>query len=109
MVWLKCTPGLQTTIKESIVQSFCDPSSPLQIVIATIAFGMGLDSPCVRIAIHWGPSDTVEVYVQESGHSGSDGKPACALLYARKDQQRTRKTMQDYYKYLQMSSCATFL
>lgn len=60
---------------------------------------MGLDSPCVRIVMHWGPSETVEDYVQESGRSGRDGKPACALLlHARKDQQHTRKSMQNYYK-----------
>ena len=45
-MYSRCT---ETTIKESIMQSFCDPSSPLRIVIATIAFGMGLDSPCVHI------------------------------------------------------------
>ena len=59
-MYSRCT---ETTIKESIVQSFCNPSSPLRIVIATIAFGMGLDSPCVRIVMHWGPSETVEDYV----------------------------------------------
>ena len=34
---------------------------------------MGLDAPDVHLIIHWGPSDTIQVYVHESGHCGRDG------------------------------------
>ena len=95
-MYSRCT---ENGVKDSIVQSFCNPSSPLRVIIATIAFGMGLDSPCVRAVIHWGPSEMIEDYVQESGRGGRDGKNACAiLLYTRGDQQRTSKSMQEYYK-----------
>lgn len=85
-------------MKESIISSFCSQSSPLRVVIATIA-GMGLDSPFVRQVIHWGPSDTVEDYVQETGRCGRDGQLACALLFfAKADQQYTKKSMLKYCK-----------
>lgn len=95
-MYTKCT---ETSVKESIVSSFCSQSSPLRVVIATIAFGMGLDSPFVRQVIHWGPSDTVEDYVQETGRCGRDGQLACALLFfAKADQQYTKKSMLEYCK-----------
>ena len=68
-------------VKESILNAFLDPDSHLRVVIATIAFGMGLDCPNVRTIIHWGPSEDIEQYVQETGQAGRDGQPAKALLY----------------------------
>jgi len=95
-MYTKCT---ETNVKESIISPFCLQSSPLRIVIATIAFGMGLDSPFVRQVIHWGPSDTIEDYVQEMGHCGCDGKLACALLlFAKANQQYTKKGRIEYCK-----------
>ncbi len=61
--------------------SFSDPSSHLRIIIATIAFGMSIDCPSVRRVIHWGPSDDIEQYLQESGHAGRDQLSAYAILY----------------------------
>ena len=77
-MFCKCT---ELSMKESIVASFCDPASPLRIVVATIAFGMGLDSPCIRQVIHWGPSSQLENYVQETGRSGRDCELSLAVLY----------------------------
>ena len=57
----------------------------LRVVIATIAFGMGLDCPNVRRIIHWGPSNDVEAYIQETGRAGRDGESAEALLYTISD------------------------
>lgn len=57
--------------------------------MATIAFGMGLDSQCVRQVIHWGPSSQLEDYVQETGRGGRDGGLSLAILYfAKADQQK---------------------
>ena len=78
---------IEIYVKESIVSSFCDPPSPLKVVLATIAIGIGLDSPCVQQVIHWGPSSQLENYVQETGRSGHDGELSVAMpFFAKSDQ-----------------------
>ena len=67
------------SVKDQIIKQFT-AKSPLRIVIATIAFGMGIDCPDVRQVIHWGVPDDAEMYVQESGRAGRDEKLSLALL-----------------------------
>jgi len=60
---VKCsmyTACTYSSTKEAIVKTFCDANSPLRVVIATIAFGMGLDCPNIRRVVHWGPPDSIE-------------------------------------------------
>ena len=54
--------------------------SCLRVVIATLAFGMGVDCPDVGQVINVGPPSDLESYVQETGRAGHDGNPALALL-----------------------------
>ena len=69
------------TVKEAILQTLPDSNSTLRIIVATIAFGMGLDCPNIRKVIHWGPSADIESYLQETGRAGRAGLPAVAILY----------------------------
>ena len=75
------TACTQKGIKDTIIDSFRSPQGTLRVVIATIAFGMGLDCPNIRRVIRWGPSNDIEDYLQETGRAGRDGEPAEALLY----------------------------
>ena len=66
------TACMHPTVKETILQSLLDSNGTLRIIVATIAFGMGLDCPNIRRVIHWGPSGDIESYLQETGRAGHD-------------------------------------
>jgi ATP-dependent DNA helicase RecQ len=53
----------------------------LRVVCATLAFGMGIDKPDVRLIVHWGAAKTLEAYYQQVGRAGRDGDAARALLF----------------------------
>tara|TARA_R110000868_G_scaffold119469_1_gene316385 strand:+ start:47565 stop:49451 length:1887 start_codon:yes stop_codon:yes gene_type:complete len=76
--------GLSEKKRMSVEQAFLNET--LDVVVATVAFGMGIDRSNVRLVVHATMPKSVEAYQQETGRAGRDGEPAeCLLLYSPSD------------------------
>src|SRR5437660_512534 len=76
--------GLSAGIRRRVLQAFL--TDQVRVIVATSAFGMGIDKPDVRQVLHWGPPPTLEAYYQEAGRGGRDGRASeCVILWRRAD------------------------
>lgn len=82
--------------KEEVLSMFSRKDTTLRLVIATTAFGMGVDVADVRRILHWGMPSTLEEYVQETGRCGRDGEASQAILYQGKQTSYATITVKNY-------------
>ena len=95
--------GTPSSVKDNILHQFADQTKCLRVLIATIAYGMGVNCKGVTLVIHFGPSNSVEVYMQESGHCGCSGEQSDALLlYNGLNLKAADSVMKQY---VQLSTC----
>lgn len=88
--------GFNTTERSIIQEEWI--KGKVRTIVATNAFGMGIDKPDVRIVIHVAPPDSIEAYFQEAGRAGRDGKKSYAvLLYNSNDIKSLRQNIHTTY------------
>ncbi|MCH5306507.1 MAG: RecQ family ATP-dependent DNA helicase [Prevotella sp.] len=88
--------GLELSVKDSRQSNW--QQDKVRIIVATNAFGMGIDKPDVRLVIHYDSPDSIEAYFQEAGRAGRDGQQAYAImLYNNSDNAKLTKRIDDTF------------
>jgi ATP-dependent DNA helicase RecQ len=108
--------GLDDAHRHEVQEAFM--KERVRVIVATNAFGMGIDKPNVRLVVHYAMPGTLEAYYQEAGRAGRDGEPAnCFLLHSFQDRftheffikgsYPEREVVENVYKTLRRSASST--
>ena len=90
------TAASTVEMKAKVLTEFCKSDTNLRLVIATSAFGLGVDCPDIGRVINCGAPNTTEELIQQSGRAGRNGNNAEAILYYKKVGKHTTATMEQY-------------
>jgi len=74
---------ISDNLRQYVMTEFRKPQSAIRVLIATVAFGLGIDIPDIAVVVHWGQLSSVMTYWQQIGRCGRDGTPARAIWYAK--------------------------
>jgi bloom syndrome protein len=90
--------GLKPTEKDDHLNGWVENREGYDVIVATTAFGMGIDKEDVRFVVHWQIPKSFEGFYQEAGRAGRDGKAsACIMYYAREDRDQVENLMSRDY------------
>ena len=95
--------GLDADVRRPVLGAFLHDRAP--VIVATSAFGMGIDKPDVRLVLHWGPPRSLEAYYQEAGRAGRDGRSSLCLVLWRREDLRWGDVSPEMRRYVERRRC----